>query len=49
VGDENICTGSASSRITVDGGFATHVLVPHPRYLIDYTPLSPGYAGALMC
>jgi alcohol dehydrogenase len=33
----------------VDGGFATHVLVPHPRYLIDYTPLTAAYAGALMC
>ena len=26
-----------------------HVLVPHPRYLIDYAPLPAGYAGALMC
>jgi alcohol dehydrogenase len=25
------------------------VLVPHPRYLIDYAPLSPSFAGALMC
>ena len=25
------------------------MLVPHPRYLIDYAPLSPSYAGALMC
>jgi alcohol dehydrogenase len=25
------------------------VLVPHPRYLIDYAPLDPGFAGALMC
>src|SRR5262249_10885256 len=28
---------------------ATHVLVPHPRYLIDYAPLAASYAGALMC
>lgn len=48
-GDENICTAPRHVGITVDGGFATHVLVPHPRYLIDYVPLSPGYAGALMC
>ena len=33
----------------MDGGFATHVLIPHPRYLIDYAPLSPSHAGALMC
>jgi len=49
VGDENICTMPRHLGITVDGGFATHVLVPHARYLIDYTPLSPAYAGALMC
>ena len=25
------------------------MLVPHPRYLIDYAPLSASFAGALMC
>jgi alcohol dehydrogenase, propanol-preferring len=49
VGDENICTAPRHLGITVDGGYATHVLVPHLRYLIDYAPLSPSYAGALMC
>jgi alcohol dehydrogenase len=48
-GDENICAAPRHLGITVDGGFATHVLVPHPRYLIDYAPLPAGYAGALMC
>lgn len=47
--EENICTAPRHLGITVDGGFATHVLIPHPRYLIDYAPLSPSYAGALMC
>jgi alcohol dehydrogenase, propanol-preferring len=49
VGDENICAAPRHMGVTVDGGFATHVLVPHSRYLIDYAPLSPAYAGALMC
>jgi D-arabinose 1-dehydrogenase-like Zn-dependent alcohol dehydrogenase len=49
VGDENICVAARHLGITVDGGFATHVLIPHPRYLIDYAPLSASYAGALMC
>ena len=49
VGDENICTAPRHFGTTVDGGYATHVLVPHARYLIDYAPLSPSYAGALMC
>src|ERR1039458_4589589 len=45
-GEENICTAPRHLGITVDGGFATHVLIPHPRYLIDYAPLSPSSAGA---
>lgn len=48
-GEENICTAPHHLGVTVDGGFATHVLVPHARYLIDYAPLPVGYAGVLMC
>jgi len=48
-GDENICSAPRHLGITVDGGFASHVLIPHPRYLIDYAPLPASYAGALMC
>ncbi len=48
-GDENICAAPRHLGIMADGGYASHVLVPHPRYLIDYAPLSPSYAGALMC
>jgi alcohol dehydrogenase, propanol-preferring len=48
-GDENICAAPRHLGITVDGGYATHVLVPHPRYLIEYAPLPASYAGALMC
>jgi D-arabinose 1-dehydrogenase-like Zn-dependent alcohol dehydrogenase len=48
-GDENICIAPRHHGITIDGGYATHVLVPHARYLIDYAPLSASYAGALMC
>jgi propanol-preferring alcohol dehydrogenase len=49
VGEENLCSTNRHLGISVDGGFASHVLVPHPRYLIDYAPLSPSFAGALMC
>jgi alcohol dehydrogenase len=48
-GEENLCSAPHHLGIGVDGGFATHVLVPHPRYLLDYAPLSPAFAGALMC
>lgn len=48
-GEENICAAPRHLGITVDGGFASHVIVPHPRYLLDYAPLPPSFAGAAMC
>jgi alcohol dehydrogenase len=48
-GDENLCLTNRHLGVSADGGFASHVLVPHPRYLIDYAPLAPSFAGALMC
>jgi alcohol dehydrogenase len=48
-GEENMCSAHHHLGVAADGGFATHVLVPHPRYLLDYAPLSPSYAGPLMC
>ena len=40
-GEENNCAASRHLGVYADGGYASHVLVPHPRYLIDYAPLSP--------
>jgi D-arabinose 1-dehydrogenase-like Zn-dependent alcohol dehydrogenase len=48
-GAENLCGDARHLGIAVDGGYASHVLVPHPRYLLDYAPLSPSLAGMLMC
>jgi alcohol dehydrogenase len=48
-GDENLCNAPRNLGINTDGGFATHVLVPHPRYLIDYAPLPTSLAAAYMC
>src|SRR6266851_1128756 len=48
-GDENICAAPRHLGINADGGFATHVLVPHPRYLIDHAGLPPSVAATLMC
>jgi alcohol dehydrogenase len=47
--EENLCAAPRHLGIQVDGGFATHVLVPHPRYLIDHGSMSAGLAGAYMC
>jgi D-arabinose 1-dehydrogenase-like Zn-dependent alcohol dehydrogenase len=48
-GEENLCSNHRHVGISVDGGFASHVLIPHPRYLLDYATLSPDFAGPLMC
>ncbi len=48
-GEENICAAPRHLGIQVDGGYASHVLIPHPRYLIDHAPLSASFAGTLMC
>jgi len=48
-GEENLCAAPRHLGIAVDGGYASHVVVPHPRYLLDYAPLSPALAGMLMC
>jgi alcohol dehydrogenase len=48
-GEENLCAALRHLGIAVDGGYATHVMIPHPRYLLDYAPLAPALAGALMC
>jgi alcohol dehydrogenase, propanol-preferring len=48
-GDENICAAPRHLGINADGGYASHVLVPHPRYLLDYAPLPASFAATLMC
>jgi alcohol dehydrogenase len=44
-----MCSAHHHLGVTADGGFATYVLVPHPRYLLDYAPLPASFAGPLMC
>jgi D-arabinose 1-dehydrogenase-like Zn-dependent alcohol dehydrogenase len=48
-GDEHLCNAPRVLGVTVDGGYATHVLVPHPRYLLDVEGISAEIAGPLMC
>ena len=48
-GEENLCAKPQHLGIAVDGGYASHVVVPHPRYLLDYAPLAAEFAGPLMC
>src|SRR5438067_3872027 len=48
-GDELLCVTMRSLGARRDGGYADHVLVPHPRYLIDYDGLPPELACIYTC
>lgn len=48
-GAENLCLKPRYMGVYRDGGFATHVLVPHPRYLFDIGDLDPAAAAPLGC
>lgn len=48
-GEELLCTSMRSLGARRDGGYADHVMVPHPRYLIDYDGLSPELACIYTC
>jgi len=48
-GDEHMCNAPRALGVTVDGGYATHVLVPDAGYLLDVEGIAPELAGALMC
>lgn len=48
-GQEHLCDAPKQLGINVDGGYASHVLVPHPRYLIDAEGVDARLAGSYMC
>ena len=48
-GDENLCARNRYLGVAIDGGFASHVLVPDTKYLLDYDPLPVNVAATLMC
>ena len=47
--DENLCARQRFLGVAIDGGFASHVLVPDAKYLLDYDPLPVNQAATLMC
>ena len=48
-GQDNLCTRQASVGIVRHGGFAEKVLVPHPKYLVDFGTLDSAFASTLAC
>jgi D-arabinose 1-dehydrogenase-like Zn-dependent alcohol dehydrogenase len=48
-GDENLCATPRNLGVFSDGGYSTHLMVPHPRYLFDIGKLTPTQAAPLAC
>jgi len=48
-GLDNYCMAPRMIGIQRPGGYADHVLVPHPRYLIDARGIDPLWAATLSC
>jgi D-arabinose 1-dehydrogenase-like Zn-dependent alcohol dehydrogenase len=48
-GEENMCLKPASLGVYCDGGYADHMTVPHPKYLIDLQGLDPVAAAPYAC
>lgn len=48
-GDEHLCSSPHSLGTTRDGGFSSHVRVPHPRYLLPHEGIDAHFAATLAC
>lgn len=48
-GNEHLCNAPRALGIQRDGGFADHVLVPDPRYLLEYGSLPEEQACTFAC
>jgi alcohol dehydrogenase, propanol-preferring len=48
-GDENLCLKPQNVGVFSQGGYATHLLAPHPRHLFDIGNLKPEQAAPLAC
>ncbi len=48
-GQEHLCNSPRALGIHRDGGFADHVVVPHPRYLLDFGSLEEEQACTYAC
>ncbi|MBF7015340.1 alcohol dehydrogenase (plasmid) [Novosphingobium resinovorum] len=46
---DNLCTAQRSLGVVQHGGFASHVKVPHPRYLVDPGNIDPALAATYAC
>jgi D-arabinose 1-dehydrogenase-like Zn-dependent alcohol dehydrogenase len=48
-GDEQLCTPGRALGIIVNGGFASHVMIPHAKYLFDKGDVADSLAATYAC
>ena len=49
-GEDNYCvSGSRFLGVNRPGAYASHVLIPHPRYLVDSSGVDDAFASTLAC
>lgn len=47
--EDNMCLKGRSLGVYQNGGYATHVVAPHPRHLVDLGTLDPAVASTYAC
>ena len=48
-GQDNHCMKQRYVGIQLPGAYADHLLIPHPRYLVDASGIDPAWAATLSC
>lgn len=48
-GNDNHCMQPRWVGVQRQGGYADHLIIPHPRYLVDTTGIDPAWAATLAC
>ena len=48
-GQENYCLSARFLGVMKPGAYGTHMLVPHPRYLVDTSGIDDSFAATLSC
>ena len=48
-GQDNHCMQQRYVGIQLPGAYADHLLIPHPRYLVDASGIDPAWAATLSC
>jgi len=48
-GQDNLCMAPRNVGVQRPGGYADHLLIPHPKYLVDAAGIDPAWAATLSC